>query len=42
MKGLTKLTHYSLLYKQKIISVLEASVMLRIARNAIEKGIFYP
>ena len=42
MKGLTKLKHYGLLCKHKAISVLEASVMLKIAKDVIVKEIFYP
>ena len=37
MKGLTKLRYYGLLCKHKAISILEASIMLRIARDAIGK-----
>ena len=37
MKGPTKLRYYSLLCKHKSISVLEARVMLRVAKDAIEK-----
>ena len=39
MKGPTKLGHYSLLCKHKAISVLEARVMLRVAKDAIGKKI---
>ena len=39
MKGSTKLRHYSLLCKHKAISVLEARVMLRVVKDAIEKKI---
>ena len=39
MKDLTKLRHYSLLYKHKAISVLEARVMLRVAKDSIGKKI---
>ena len=34
---MTKLRHYGLLYKHKAIIVLEASIMLRISKDAIEK-----
>ena len=39
MNGLTKLGHYSLLCKHKAISVLQAIVMLRVAKDAIGKEI---
>ena len=39
MKGPTKLRYYSLLYKHKDISVLEARVMLRVTKDAIGKEI---
>ena len=37
MKGSTKLRYNGLLCKHKVVSVLEASVMLRITRDAIGK-----
>ena len=39
MKCLTKLRYCSLLCKHKAISILEARVMLRVAKDAIEKKI---